>query len=54
MDHGADVNAADVDGWTPLLQACNSGFAECVEVLLNGGADTQKAKQVSNLQTSCL
>lgn len=36
IDHGADVNAEDCDGWTPLSEAVS---LECVELLLAAGAD---------------
>jgi len=29
-----DVNAKDVNGWTPLLWACRFGFPSCVRELL--------------------
>jgi len=36
LDAGADPNAADVDGWTPLAFARSP---ECVDLLLKAGAD---------------
>ena len=36
---GADVNARDTDGWTPLHEAAWAGHAEVVRVLLDKGAD---------------
>ena len=39
---GANVNAADSDGNTPLLGAVNSGNAEVVSLLLAAGADIHR------------
>ena len=36
---GADVNAKDDDGWTPLHQATDEGHKEIVELLIAKGAD---------------
>ena len=41
---GADVNAADNDGWTPLHWAAYKGHVECVRLLLAApGIDVNKA-----------
>ena len=37
---GADIEAKDEDGWTPLLVACHCGDVSRVEVLMELGADT--------------
>lgn len=40
LDSGADVNAKDIDGETPLYKAVwNGGAVDVVELLLNYGAD---------------
>ena len=35
---GAEVNVRDHCGWTPLHEACNHGYMEVVQVLLDHGA----------------
>lgn len=39
IDHGANVNAAQHGGWTPLHQAASHGFEQMVRLLLDSGAD---------------
>jgi uncharacterized protein len=39
LDAGADVNAVQHAGYTPLLEAAQSGDSELVELLLERGAD---------------
>lgn len=52
IDHGADVNARDVAGMSPLLEAVYYGHPEAVRILLSHGANArQKAgEQVSPSQ----
>ncbi|XP_035709866.1 kinase D-interacting substrate of 220 kDa B isoform X2 [Folsomia candida] len=38
LEHGADINAEDVDNWTPLLFAAREGFDEIVADLIDHGA----------------
>lgn len=41
---GADPNALDAEGWTPLMKAAYShGDADTIRVLLAGGADCRRA-----------
>jgi ankyrin repeat protein len=45
LDRGADVNAADPGGYTPLMYATNLGLVDNVKLLLQHGADaTRKSK----------
>lgn len=44
LQHGADPNAVDVDGWTPLMFA---GSLECVDLLLAAGADIHASDDVN-------
>ena len=41
ISHGADVNARDEYGKTPLMQASYYGYAKVVEALLDAGADKE-------------
>lgn len=39
LDEGADPNARDEIGWTPLMRAAEEGFASIARLLLDKGAD---------------
>jgi uncharacterized protein len=39
LDHGADVNAVDFEGWTPLMNAVHSKHFDIARLLLERGAD---------------
>jgi len=39
LDKGADINAKDRDGWTPLIKAAAGGFTDLARLLLERGAD---------------
>ena len=41
ISHGADVNAREVYGETPLMKASYWGYAKVVEALLDAGADKE-------------
>ena len=41
LEHGADINVQDDDGWTPLHRASYDGALEVVRVLLEHGADVE-------------
>lgn len=43
LAHGAEVNARNGDGWTPLMKACWLGCTENVKLLLAAGAATDVA-----------
>ncbi len=45
IDHGADLDWADVDGDTPLLEAARQGQIETAEMLLQHGADASIANR---------
>ena len=45
---GADVNLADLDGVTPLMEAASSDHLECVKLLVNSGADVNQVNDVGN------
>jgi ankyrin repeat protein len=36
---GADVNATDINGWTPLLGACYTGHLDTIKILIKAGAN---------------
>jgi hypothetical protein len=39
IDHGANINAQDDDGYTPLIVACYKGLADIAQLLIEKGAD---------------
>jgi hypothetical protein len=41
LEHGADINALDKRGWTPLFVASINGALEVVRLLLEHGADVE-------------
>ena len=41
ISHGADVNAREMNGGTPLMMASYCGHAKVVEALLDAGADKE-------------
>lgn len=50
LSAGAAVDAAAADGGqTPLFVACEAGHLDCVQVLLNAGADRSRTTSVSPL-----
>lgn len=46
LNHGADVNAQDLDNWTALLCATKAGYLEIVEFLVENGADIEHREMV--------
>lgn len=49
LNHGADVNAQDLDNWTALLCATKAGYLEIVEILVENGADIEHREMVSQM-----
>ena len=41
------------DGWTALMMASHAGHMECVQVLLDKGADVNKQDKVSGVIIHC-
>ena len=41
IQHGADVNAADTEGWTPLYWAAWNGYDDIFELLISCDKDTK-------------
>ena len=46
VEKGADVNAKNIDGKTPLHKACEYGNEAIVSLLLEKGADVNAKKQL--------
>ena len=44
--YGANANNRDNDGDTPLITACSLGYIDCVQQLLQGGADPRMTTPV--------
>ena len=49
LQYGADVNASDAKGFSPLMLATNDGF-EQAKILLEWGADISLPRNISHLQ----
>src|SRR5262245_59069672 len=45
LDNGADVNARDAEGNTPLILASIYASPECLELLIEKGADVNSANK---------
>jgi ankyrin repeat protein len=45
LEAGADINAADSDGWTTLLIAAKEGFPEIATFAISKGADVKAVKK---------
>jgi len=46
--HGADIDAVELGGFTPLVSASIGGHSEIVEYLLKKGANTEAATNLTN------
>ena len=44
MEHGADINKEDCDGWTPLFSACFNEHIEIVKYLVEHGTNINKER----------
>ena len=51
LEHVADPNAADTDGFTPLMQAAKRSDVEAVELLFVVGADPLARTRIANGET---
>eukprot|EP00897_Mesotaenium_endlicherianum_P001836 jgi/Mesen1/1680/ME000137S00595 len=54
LKSGAPVDAHDSDGATPLLAAADSGFPECLRLLLDSGADANAKDRAYNGHAECV
>ena len=45
LDEGAEVNVANVNGYTPLIAASRGGWIDCVKLLLERGANVHAKEQ---------
>jgi ankyrin repeat protein len=41
IDHGADIEAKDNDGWNPLYIAAQNDFLDVARLLIERGANTE-------------
>jgi ankyrin repeat protein len=48
LAEGADVNAADIEGFTPLHFACGADAVNAVRVLLDSGASLESVNRFGN------
>ena len=46
VEHGADINKRNNDGWSPLLIVCFNGHIEIVKYLMEHGADIKDKDRV--------
>jgi len=45
LKNGANINARDENGWTPLMSACFQSNSKIIEMLLKNGADVNARKK---------
>ena len=55
VEAGANVNAMNSRGWTPLTETCKHGFLEATNILIDGGAllDTMNDDGYTPLHLAC-
>ena len=39
LEHGADLNSRDIEGWTPLHAAAATGNVQLISILVDSGAN---------------
>lgn len=54
LDMGADVNAKDKEGWSPLLAALGMGHFQAAEILIDAGADVNYMLPISPIEATPL
>ncbi len=52
LNHGANVNACNYDGYSPLLLAIREGRAEAAKILIEFGADQSYSNKQNNRNKS--
>jgi ankyrin repeat protein len=45
ISEGAQLNGADIYGWTPLIHAANEGMAKILVLLIEAGADVNQIQE---------
>ena len=53
LDAGCEVDTADCSGYTPLMRAVLSGHTDCVQLLLQRGANVHVKKFIRVRRHTC-